>query len=201
MFNEGAKTPSTPDDYVPSEVNTIKREPAFESTENPGQWSRYCYNPKFNPKGVKKYVHHVLPNGAIPVRANKEGKRKCGAWEFQYAGWENADKNYYQGATTRNLFLEEMRGELDEDVLTTLVLTANRMKRRDALLLFQVLWPMFHTSKSEIVNDPRFTYFTSVELFTNIYKFSTVQGGSYGHKWKNVFMTELLPFNIILKKV
>ena len=51
---------------------------------------------------------------------------------------------------------------------------------------------MCHPSKSDIVNDPRVTYLSSVESFTNIYKFSTGHGGSYGHKWKNVVMTELV---------
>ena len=41
---------------------------------------------KFNLKGGKKYVHHVLPTGDIPAPEHKEGKRKCDAWEFHYAG-------------------------------------------------------------------------------------------------------------------
>ena len=36
---EGVKIPSTPGDYVPSVVNTIKEEPGFKSMANPGQWS------------------------------------------------------------------------------------------------------------------------------------------------------------------
>ena len=39
MSFEGVKIPSTPDDYVPSEVNTIKGEHAFENMDNLGQWS------------------------------------------------------------------------------------------------------------------------------------------------------------------
>ena len=57
---------------------------------------------------------------------------------------------------------------------------------------------MCHPSESDIVNDPRVPYFTSVEYFTIIYKFSTGIGGSYGHKWKNFSMTELVRFNGIL---
>ena len=57
---------------------------------------------------------------------------------------------------------------------------------------------MCHPSKSDIVNDPRFTFFTSVESFTNIYKFSTGIGGSYGHKWNHVAMTEFVRLNGIL---
>ena len=57
---------------------------------------------------------------------------------------------------------------------------------------------MCHPFKSDIANDPRVPYLTSVESFTNIYKFSTGQGGSYGHEWNNVVMTELVRFNGIL---
>ena len=94
MSFEGVKIPCTPDDYVPSEVNTIKGEPDYECIYNPGQWSRYCYRPKFNTKGCKHYVHRVLLTGDRLVPVNEEGKRKCGAWEFHYAGSENADKQH-----------------------------------------------------------------------------------------------------------
>ena len=57
---------------------------------------------------------------------------------------------------------------------------------------------MCHPYKSDIVNDPRVPYFTSVESFTNIYKFITGIGGSYGHKWKNVSVTGLVQFSRIL---
>ena len=66
----GVKITSTLDDYLPSGVNTIKRETAFKSIYNPGKWYLYCYRQKFNTKGVKNHVHHVLPTGARPVPAN-----------------------------------------------------------------------------------------------------------------------------------
>ena len=72
------------------------------------------------------------------------------------------------------------------------------MKTCDDLLFFQVLWPIFHPSKSDIVNDPRVPYFIYVESFTNIYKFSTGLGGSYGHEWKKIDVNELVGFNVIL---
>ena len=37
-----------------------------------------------------------------------------------------------------------------------------------------------------------------MESFTNIYKFSTSLGGSYGHECKNVAMDEIVRFNGIL---
>ena len=72
------------------------------------------------------------------------------------------------------------------------------MKTCDALFLFQFSLPMYHLSKSDIVNDPRVPYFTSVESFTNIYEFSTVLGGSYGNKWMNFSGAELVRSNVIL---
>ena len=45
-------------------------------------------------KGGKNSVHRALPTGARPVPANEEGKQKCGAWGFHYAGWANADKQH-----------------------------------------------------------------------------------------------------------
>ena len=57
---------------------------------------------------------------------------------------------------------------------------------------------MCHPSKSDIVTDPIVLYFTSMESFTNIYKFGTGQGGGYGHDWKNVVVDDLVQFNVIL---
>ena len=85
-----------------------------------------------------------------------------------------------------------MWGELDEDVLTTLVLTEDQIKTFDDLLFFQVLWLILYPSKSDIVNDPKVLYLTYVESFTNIYKFSTGQGGRHGYKWKNIVITEIV---------
>ena len=57
---------------------------------------------------------------------------------------------------------------------------------------------MCHAYKPDIVNDSRVQYLTTVESFTYIYKFSTVIGGSYRHKWMNVAVPEILRFNGIL---
>ena len=39
-----------------------------------------------------------------------------------------------------------------------------------------------------------------MESFTNIYRFVTGQSGSYGHKWKNVVVTDLVQLNRILER-
>ena len=69
------------------------------------------------------------------------------------------------------------------------------MKTCDVIFFFHVLWSICHPSKSDVVNDPRFPYFTSMKSFTNIYKFRNGIGGSYGNKWKNVAVTYLFRFN------
>ena len=140
MIFEGVKIKITPDYYVPSAVNTIKVEPVFKYMDNPSQWSRYFYMPKFKPKGGKNFVHRALPTCARPVPVKEEGKWKCGAWGFHYELWKNSDKNRRRGSTTSNLFSEEIWVELDEDVLTALGLNADQMKTCDALFFFQVLW-------------------------------------------------------------
>ena len=87
---------------------------------------------------------------------------------------------------------------MNEDLLTKLEFTDHQMKICDALLFFQVVCLMFHPSKSYIFNYPRIPYFTYLESFTNIYKFSTGQGASYGHEWKNSVVTDIFQFNGIL---
>ena len=88
-----------------TKLNT-KVEPAFKFLDNLGQWSQYCYIPNLNTKGCKNYFIYALQTGTRPVPVNKEGERKCGAWEFNHAGWDNSDKQKRQGATTRTLFPE-----------------------------------------------------------------------------------------------
>ena len=59
---------------------------------------------------------------------------------------------------------------------------------------------MCHPSKSSIVNDPIVPYFTSVESFTNIYKFNTDQGRRYRIEWNNVVVSEIVQSNGIMMR-
>lgn len=108
-------------------------------------------------------------------------------------------KKYCHGATTTsNLFPEEMRGCLDKDQLFKLGMNASKVQNCDALFFFQLLWPICEPSRSGVEGDTRIPFFTLVEQYTNIYKFTTGQGGTYGHKWNNVVAEELLHFFGIL---
>ncbi|KAG7336532.1 hypothetical protein IV203_025048 [Nitzschia inconspicua] len=60
-----ASVPQPPSEYVPPAVKTEKGEPKFEELDNPGDWSRYCFNSSFNKSG--SYISHSLPTGAVPV--------------------------------------------------------------------------------------------------------------------------------------
>ena len=74
--------PSPDPKWTPPDVKAKKGEPEFSQVDNPGNWNRFIFQPKFDKKGTKKYSGHFLPTGATPVPPNKEGKRVVGDWEF-----------------------------------------------------------------------------------------------------------------------
>ena len=130
--NLNVNIPSPPSDYVAPALKAD--EPAFEAIDNPGNWHRYYFQPKFNKS--KKYAGHYLPTGARPVPVGQDGSRKCGDWTFHYNGFSNQEFLYRRGATTANLFPKEMEGSLDENVLERLGLNARIMNECDALFFF-----------------------------------------------------------------
>ena len=191
------RIPSKPADWHPPDRKVANREPKFEDVDNPGQWDEYFFRPKFAGKGKNaKYKGHFLPTGATPVKKDDDGKRTVGDWEFYYRGFENNEKKYRRGATTSNLFPEEMKGSLDADMLKKLGLTADKVKNLDALFFFQLILPLCDTKKSGIDGDPRMSYYTDVEKYTNVYM--CLQGQSYGHNCPNTTAMELLHFDAIL---
>ena len=90
--------------YVPKDWKTppadkAKCEPDFQDVDNPGGWSSYSYRPVFKKEknGEKKYKHHCLPTGCIPVPKNKDGKRIIDGWHFFYRGWNPLTIKYDVG--------------------------------------------------------------------------------------------------------
>lgn len=137
-----------PADWNAPKVEDKRGEPKFEDVDNPGDWPRYCFKPVFGGRSkTTKYQHHALPTGAIPVPADDDGKRLKNGWEFHYKGWQNPDRPYRCGATTSNLFPEEMDGALDADVLKKLGLDEFRMENADALFFFQLVLPLCDPTK------------------------------------------------------
>ena len=74
------------------------------------------------------------------------------------------------------------------------------IKEKDCLFFYQLLFPFCDTHKSGIENDPRMSYYSKVELWTNAYALQLGLGGSYGHKFSNVMIQELVNFDGILIK-
>ena len=222
LFEEGAVCRTELDSPVPKDVNIYKppadwtipkrkeerNEPKFEDVDNPGKWPQYCFRPKFvkGPGAGSKpeYSHHQLPTGAVPLPKNEDGKRICDGWELHYNGWKNPPSmnQHRRGATTSNMFPDEMKGCLDADILTKLGLNETRMgktadQETDALFFHQLILPICNPEKSGMW-DPRKAYYSEVERFTNGSKSWSGSGGSYGHSWKNVNLKELTNFDGIL---
>ena len=195
---KNVKIPSPDPEWTPPEVKAKKGEPQFCDVDNPGNWNRFIFQPKFDRKGTKKYTGHFLPTGATPVPLNKDGKRVVGDWEFFYNGFKNDDMPYRHKATTTNLFPDTMKGYLDVKMLKKMGLTTRRVQEVDALFFYQLLLPMCDPDKSGIENDPRVAYYSFAEKCTNAEKFRTGTGASYGHDFKPTTAAELLVHDAIL---
>jgi hypothetical protein len=100
-----------------------------------------------------------------------------------------------QGATSEDMFLESRKGELDGDLLETLGLTQERMVKGDALFFHQLLLPVCDPTMLGIADDPQKAFYRQVETFSNLYAIHIGLGGSYGHKFKNIVLDELVHFD------
>ena len=211
--------PMAPEGWRPSTRDEASGEPAFETVDNPGDWTEYTYRPKFkevrkkitqNGKTkeikVKEYKHHPLPTGCMPVPEGKDGKRTLGNWEFHYKGWKPVTETTFRdGATRDNLFLAERGSSLDGTLLKKLGLKADTLleadKAPDALFFYQLLLPISDPAKTGIDNDPRRGFYTEVSKHTNGYAFNELGlGYDYGHKFTPVTSPELLRFDGSLVK-
>ena len=168
-LDDGVVIKEIPDDWTCPRVNVEAGEPQFEDVDNPGNWDRYCFRPKFTgSKETRKYTHHALPAGAQPVPANTDdGKRIVNGWEFHYKSCEsigNGDARH--SATTENLFPQSRKGALDSEALEKLGLTKERMHNRDALFWYQLLLPIHDTVRTGIEEDPRSSFYSDVEGYT-----------------------------------
>ena len=186
-----------PPEWKAMDADPARSLPAFENVDNPGNWNSYCYRPTFDSRRKdSKYASHCLPTGARPVPVNPDiGKRAYNGWEFFYDGWKNPEMPYRRGASTSNMFPQEMNGSLDGNILRAHGLTKERMLSSAPLFFFQLLLPICDPRRSGIDNDTRLPYYTEVERFTNMSKAESGYGGSYGHSWKATNGPELLRFD------
>ena len=73
----GWKKPGPPNDWVPEEPKVEKGKPAsFTSVDNPGNWARYTYYPRFLKGGA--FAHYALPTGAQPMPVDSNSTTKAG---------------------------------------------------------------------------------------------------------------------------
>ena len=142
--------------------------PHFRLVDNPGMWHELAYQAEFDQAG--QYLRHALPSGASPAPLGPDNKRRDGEWEFHYTAWEtNSTNTHARDYTEEDLFPSSRKGSLCPVTLKRLGLTKRRMKEGDALFFHQCLLPMCDTAKTDIPNDPRRSYYSRVESWSNTY--------------------------------
>lgn len=209
----GANLPTAPEDWSPPAVKADCGEPVFETVDNPGSWNQFCFRPSFCKQ--KKYVSHKLPTGVMPC-PEADGVRKSNGWVFVYKNWKLEDSwksdgpfaelianvedvpSYRSCATTTNLLPPSRKGHLDYAVLKRLGLSRSRLLRHDPLFFYQLLLPVCKIEKSGIKDDPRQSYYSKVMTWSHKYALELGLTGSYGHKFREIMIPELLRFDGVL---
>ena len=202
--------PCAPDDWKPNEPKPQKGEPeSFDNVDNPGGWSTYSYQAAFEQKKGKKYVQHQLPTGVVPVPLDEDGKRTCNGWEFHYKGWSLPPDvpKFRDEATKEDMFPQFRRGSLDQNILSRLGLTKERMadvnNDPNALWFYQLLLPIHHINQAKkiepVEDDPRSPFYCEVSKFTNLYAVGELElGCGYGHHFETTSAAELLHWDGVL---
>ena len=197
-----------PEEYVERNRSKKKNEPRWENVDNPGGWSKFCFQPKYEALGKGKgfkYLYHATPCGATPV-PKINGRRAVGGWEFHYAGWEPEEPtNFRSGANSTDPFPKERKGQLDVKVLKKLGITKESMLQPDgapdALKFLQLIFPICDTSRNGITDDPRLPFYSSVSHWSNLYAVGELKlGMGYGHDYKMITLDELVKWDGILMK-
>lgn len=178
-----------------------KKEPDFNEIDNPGNWPEYIFRPVYSKVRNKvKYIGHALPTGCMPCPVDEEsGKRVCNGWEIFYNGWKSTKVNSARnGATPSNLFPKERKGYLDKELLECLGLTAERMRKPDALFFFQLILPICDPKNSGIPLDPRKGFYSDITHLSNLYKHQKKIGSTYGHHVPEASVLEFLRWDGVL---
>ena len=199
-INFDEKVIKPPDDWV-RPAKKDPNEPDFDLIDNPGGWNDYIFRPVYQKSGrgnsaTYKYVRHELPTGCSVVPPNNEGKRIANGWNFYYKGWKSEKfPGARDGATSSDLFPEARKNSLDKDVLVQLGLSVTKLKDfdtglPDALFFYQLVLPISDTARNGIINDPRKSFFSEVNKFTNLYRCQKGIGMTYGHSFPEVTIAE-----------
>ena len=91
-----------------------------------------------------------------------------------------------------NLFTRDRKGCLENSILYKIGLTRERIQTGDDLLFHQLLLPMCDVEMSGVRGDPRKAYYYKVDKFSKIYGMQLGLGGTYGYKFVNIYMDELI---------
>ena len=87
------------------------------------------------------------------------------------------------------------RKGLDVEVLQKLGTKEKVITDKDFLFFYQLLLPLCNVDSLGVDGNPRMSYYSKVESFTNVYAVQFGLGGTYGHKFNNVDVEELLHHN------
>ena len=64
-------------------------------------------------------------------------------------------------------------------------------------LFFQLILPFCNTLLSGVEDDPRLSFYSKVERWSNEYAMSIGLGGSYGHNFNSILIPELVHFDFV----
>ena len=167
--------------WISNPPKISKGEPNFYEVDNPADWPDFIFRPSFHSKSDKRYKHHCLPTGAMPVPKDPiTGLCSINDWDCYYNGWDSSILDEGRcGATKENPFPKHRKGCLDGNLLAMMGLTENRMKCGDALFFYQLLLPFCDPERSGIEDDPCQAFYSDVEKFSNKYCVDLGLGGKY----------------------
>ncbi|KAG7370169.1 hypothetical protein IV203_027915 [Nitzschia inconspicua] len=206
------KIPKPPDDWSPPALKQDKNERPFETVDNPGGWDRYYFVPRFDKK-TGLYQHHSTPTKCRPCPPDPErdGLRTCNGWVFYYQDWKLADSwkpssfsflpedapvpVYRIGSTPSDPLPSSRKGCLNYNLLRRMGLSKKRLEQHDPLFFLQLLLPICRPDASDIEQDPRLPYYSNVMTWSQSYATKLGLGGSYGHRFKEVMIPELVRFD------
>ena len=214
----GWQPPAPPETWKPNKPRNGQPTGHFSTLDNPGGWSQYSFQPRFEAKAGGKYLYHCLPTGATPVPPNVDGKRFASGWEFNYRGWARAeaDRIFRDGANRENMFPEHRKGSLCQNTLRRLGMNAERVqminenekdferKVPDALFFYQLILPIHQIDKSKeiapgVPADPRQPFYMEKSRWSNMYAVGELDLGSgYGHTFQNTTADEWVRWDGVL---
>eukprot|EP00536_Pseudo-nitzschia_multiseries_P005825 jgi/Psemu1/13658/gm1.13658_g len=134
QVEEATTYPNPPQEYPPTDNNKSKLgEPSWHDIHNPGTWNHFCYRSKFEKGFDGRYMYHKLPSGCTPQNWVPE---------------EDTPIFSHRYTSSRDLFPQERKCELDMAKLRKHGLQLGRVLNSDAIFFFQLLLP-FHTDEED----------------------------------------------------